>query len=94
MAAPEVAWSSPVFFQVNLTVSLVWTLVFLLDVVLGLLAIYIYPQNVYGRVIPSLILLLFALQFTKFYPPYARAQALAKRRQREDMETAILHDSV
>jgi len=71
---PEEFWTSPHFMAINYTITYVWALQFLLDIMFGLLYIYVAPDNYSLHIYPSLAVLFMSLYFTSKYPEYARAQ--------------------
>jgi hypothetical protein len=80
---PEHLWNTPLFMMINYHVTYIWALEFLLSMILDLLGIFVYPNNVPARFIPSLIILFGALVFTNKYPDYARAHSTQQHQQQQ-----------
>jgi hypothetical protein len=74
---PEKIWTTPTFMWVNDCISAVWALEFALSVMFNLLYIFVYPGNSTAKVVPGIVVLILALQFTTKFPAYVRSQALS-----------------
>lgn len=73
--APEEVWSSPLFWKVNYRITLVWALAFGFSALAGLYGVVFLhtSDNFWTGWILQIGALLFAVNFTEWYPDVARA---------------------
>lgn len=73
-SAPREVWDTPVFKQVNRTLTLVWGLVFLASSILGVIAQEVDSGKDWLNWIIPIILIVGAFKFTARYPDEVRAR--------------------
>jgi hypothetical protein len=80
--APPQAWHTAAFKRINLVLTSVWTVVFLVCAVLGLLAQTVGPKGLRDWLnwyIP-IVLIFIAFRFTRWYPQQVRAEQQSRQR--------------
>ena len=79
-SAPREVWDTPVFKQVNRTLTMVWGLVFLASAVLGVIAQNVDSGKDWLNWVIPIILIVGAFKFTARYPDEVRERAGAPPR--------------
>jgi hypothetical protein len=80
-STPPQVWGSPVFKHVNLVLTAVWTVVFLVCAVLGVLSVHAHTKGVQDWLnwyIP-ILLILGGLWLNSWYPHRVRARLLQRQ---------------
>ncbi|HEX5193044.1 MAG TPA: hypothetical protein VFW09_09590 [Solirubrobacteraceae bacterium] len=74
-SAPPEVWASPLFKQINRTLTLVWGLVFAACAILGVISQHVSTGTVWLNWIVPIALVIGGFKFTERYPDQARAAA-------------------
>jgi intracellular septation protein A len=73
-SVPKEYWTSPLFRRVNVAITAVWTVVFLLNALCDLLVVAMPGTSTAFNWIVPVLLLVAAIKFTIWYPEHARQQ--------------------
>lgn len=86
---PKEFWHNPVFVRINYVITGFWGLAFLVSSIVGFYGDFVLEDNnnLWTGWIVQVGAMLVAVQFTAWYPPYARAKA-AHKQGRYDVEPA------